>query len=257
LVELRALYEQAVRRSPYLPEAYRLVEVPPVARLVGPSPHFLDNGVTWTDLDGHDADAVIAREVAFFQAEGRDVQWNVYDDDAPQDLEQRLVAAGFERGPAETLMGAAIDGLAKAGAAPRHDIRRVTTHDEFEVYLAIGTAVWGPDLEAWHRNVLRERLAPDDPTTLFVAYDGDEGVGCANVVVAPGGPVGHLFGGTVLPTHRRQGIYRALLAARAVRAAQQGAAILMTDANDNSRPVLEGVGFVAFGRRLELVRRAT
>ena len=43
---------------------------------------------------------------------------------------------------------------------------------------------------------------------------------------------------------RRRGIYRALVAARARLAVQRGYRYLQVDASDDSRPILERLGFV-------------
>ena len=255
LQALRALYEQAVRRQPFVSPAHRVVRVPPVVRLVGPGPHALDNGVTWARLDETDADEVIAREVAWFAREGRDLQWDVYDTDGPHDLVARLERAGFEPGAMERLMGAHAADVA-ALAPPTHvRLVRVEDAEALDRHLAVGTAVGGPDLEDVLRTAFRRELDGDGATTLFTALVEGEAVGAAHVVVPPGSRLGHLFGANVLTTHRRHGVYRALLAARGARALAQGATVLVTDANGHSGPILERLGFRPFGTRQEMVRR--
>ena len=58
----------------------------------------------------------------------------------------------------------------------------------------------------------------------------------------PGSP---LWGGATLEEWRGRGIYRALVARRAQVAAENGRRYLETDASDDSRPILERLGFVA------------
>ena len=53
-----------------------------------------------------------------------------------------------------------------------------------------------------------------------------------------------LWGGGTLPGWRGRGIYRALVAHRARLAAQRGRRYLQVDASDESRPILERLGFV-------------
>lgn len=54
-----------------------------------------------------------------------------------------------------------------------------------------------------------------------------------------------LWGGATLPAWRGRGIYRALVAHRAKLAAERGRRYIETDASDDSRPILERLGFVA------------
>ncbi len=51
-------------------------------------------------------------------------------------------------------------------------------------------------------------------------------------------------GSATRPGWRGQGIYRALIGRRAELAAQRGLRYLQVDASDDSRPVLERLGFV-------------
>jgi GNAT superfamily N-acetyltransferase len=54
-----------------------------------------------------------------------------------------------------------------------------------------------------------------------------------------------LWGGATLAAWRGRGIYRALVAHRAKLAAERGCRYLEIDASDDSRPILERLGFVA------------
>ena len=60
-------------------------------------------------------------------------------------------------------------------------------------------------------------------------------------------PFASLYGGATLPEWRSRGIYRALVAARARLAAARGVRYLLVDASDDSRPILERLGFVVIG----------
>jgi ribosomal protein S18 acetylase RimI-like enzyme len=52
-----------------------------------------------------------------------------------------------------------------------------------------------------------------------------------------------LLGGSTLPQWRGRGIYRALVAARAQRAAARSVKYLQVDASDDSAPILRRLGF--------------
>jgi GNAT superfamily N-acetyltransferase len=69
---------------------------------------------------------------------------------------------------------------------------------------------------------------------------------CAGWVRFPAGTeFATLWGGATLPAWRGKGIYRALVAHRAGLAAQRGRRYVEVDASDESRPILERLGFVA------------
>jgi GNAT superfamily N-acetyltransferase len=54
-----------------------------------------------------------------------------------------------------------------------------------------------------------------------------------------------LWGGATLREWRGRGIYRALVAERARLAAERGCRYMEVDASDDSRPILERLGFTA------------
>jgi GNAT superfamily N-acetyltransferase len=59
----------------------------------------------------------------------------------------------------------------------------------------------------------------------------------------PDSHFGGLYGGGTRPAFRGQGLYRALVAARARAAAQSGARYLIVDALPTSQPILQRLGF--------------
>lgn len=254
LAELRALYEAHVRRAPWLPDSYRVERVPPVVRLVGPGPHHLDNGVIWSGLSTQDADATIQREVEYFRSMGRAMVWNAYGHDAPGDLEQRLVAAGFGLQARETVLVARAADLRRQPSLPSGAaLERVLAPREVDEVMQVQEEVWGSQLSTWLRASLLRDLREVGSHAIFLVRVGSEPAASAWVVAPPASPFAHLFGGTVVARHRRRGLFGALLAARAGAAVELGARWLVTDANENSRPVLERAGFVALATRAELV----
>jgi len=64
-------------------------------------------------------------------------------------------------------------------------------------------------------------------------------------VFRPGTDFAGLWGGSTLPAWRGRGIYRAMVAARAQRAAARGVRYLQVDASDDSAPILRRLGFRA------------
>ena len=90
-----------------------------------------------------------------------------------------------------------------------------------------------------------ERAADPQGLRIFVAEAGDRAV-CAGWVRFPSSTEFATFwGGATLPAWRGRGIYRALVAHRAKLAAERGRRYIEVDASDDSRPILERLGFVA------------
>jgi GNAT superfamily N-acetyltransferase len=94
--------------------------------------------------------------------------------------------------------------------------------------------------------VTRIASAPAD-TVVFAVRDEATGqvVSAAWLVCYPGTDFAGLWGGSTLAAWRRRGIYRALVAIRAQRAAVRGVRYLEVDASNNSAPILRQLGFRA------------
>ena len=92
----------------------------------------------------------------------------------------------------------------------------------------------------------RARSARPTPTGLriFVAEAGDTVVSAGWIRFPSGTEFGTLWGGATLPEWRGRGIYRALVAPARRLAAERGCRYLEVDASDDSRPILERLGFV-------------
>ena len=69
-------------------------------------------------------------------------------------------------------------------------------------------------------------------------------VSSARLEIVPGTEFGGLWGGSTLAQWRGRGIYRALIAHRAQVALSRGVKYLQVDASEDSRPILERLGFV-------------
>ncbi|RAK31236.1 hypothetical protein B0I29_11542 [Actinoplanes lutulentus] len=204
------------------------------------------NAVIWSDLDAATADETIAGEIRWFGERGLDFEWKHYGHDQPADLAGRLEKAGFEPEGVETVMVAAIDEL-DLGATPPDGIRfeEIVDPAGVDVLVTVAEKAFGAGIP-WLRPRLLAQLqdAPGN-VRMFVAFAGDEAVSSARMDLTPGTAFAGLWGGGTVKEWRGRGIYRALVAHRARLALQLGYAYLQVDATDQSRPILQRLGFEA------------
>ena len=123
----------------------------------------------------------------------------------------------------------------------------MTSRTDFERIAALEQAVWGDeDQQSWLVDMLEsERAADPDALTIVVAQAGATVVCAAWIRFEGGTEFATLWGGATLPEWRRRGIYRATVAHRATLASERGFHYLETDASNDSRPILEQLGFTA------------
>ncbi|MDX3658633.1 GNAT family N-acetyltransferase [Streptomyces sp. ID05-26A] len=197
-----------------------------------------DLGVTGAELD-----ALIARQRDFFTARNQSVEWKTWSHDTPADLPERLVAAGFESEGRETvLIGLAeematqveLDGIVVREASGVADVHRLAL---------TASTVFGRGHD-WLVDRLLDKK--DDPNVVaVVAEAGSTIVSASRIEIVPGTEFAGLWGGGTLAEWRGRGVYRALVAYRARLALERGIKYLQVDATEDSRPILERLGFVA------------
>jgi GNAT superfamily N-acetyltransferase len=205
--------------------------------------------VCYRDLDGLDdagIDALIARQVGVFAERGERFEWKLYGHDRPQDLAQRLRAAGFVPEEEETVLIAPAVLVAGEPAPPGNvSLREATARRDLDRVAALETEVWGDDRSSLAAALEAERHADPGALTIVVAESGSEIVCAGWVRLERGTEFATLWGGATLPDWRGRGIYRATVAYRAGLARARGFRYVEVDAGPNSRPILERLGFVA------------
>jgi GNAT superfamily N-acetyltransferase len=126
-------------------------------------------------------------------------------------------------------------------------VRKAATAADLHAIAGLESEVWGEDL-SWMGEELIARRASDPGEVMFFTVTDDatgQAVSAAWTVFYPGTDFAYLAGGSTLDAWRRQGIYRALVAVRAQRAAARGTRFVMVDASDDSAPILRRLGFRA------------
>jgi GNAT superfamily N-acetyltransferase len=196
------------------------------------------------DVGEKELDELIARQVARFDERGESFEWKFHSHDRPPFLEERLLAAGFAPEELETVVIAEATALAEGSGPPEGIVvREVHERADFERIGEMEEAVWGRG-ESWHADAFEQELAGDpDALAIFVAEAGDLVVSAGWVRFPHGTEFATLWGGSTLAEWRGRGIYRSLVHRRAELALERGRRYLEVDASDDSRPILERLGF--------------
>jgi GNAT superfamily N-acetyltransferase len=206
-------------------------------------------GIGYRDLggfDGADLDELIARQVRVFAERGEQFEWKLHAHDRPADLAHRLLAAGFVPEELETVVIGPVASVARDVRLPEGvSLREVSRRPDLERIAAMEEEIWN-DNRGWLVDSLEAELAADPSALTIVVAEAAGVVVCAGWVrFVRGTEFATLWGGGTLPEWRGRGIYRALVAYRANLAAARGFRYLQVDASDESRPILERLGFVA------------
>lgn len=195
-------------------------------------------------LDGAELDALIARQVQVFAGRGERFEWKLHGHDRPADLPDRLRAAGFVPEETETVVIGRVDAVAAEPSLPEGVvIREVSERGDFARIARLEEAVWNED-HSWLDALAEEREADPEGLRIFVAEAGDLDVSAGWMRFPSGTEFVTFWGGGTLPAWRGRGIYRALVAHRAKLAAERGRRYVEVDASDDSRRILERLGFV-------------
>lgn len=248
VAELLALYDEQLRgRWPdRLPRGVRVERDGPLLRF-----HGLRMGgfIDYRDLGGLDGpalDALIARQVSVFAEAGEQFEWKLHAHDLPADLPHRLRAAGFVPEDTETVVIAPVAGIAAEPRLPEGvTLREVDSRADLERIAVLHSAVWQREDLALADFLEAERAVDPEALVIVVAEAGDAMVSAAWVRFAPDTAFATFWGGATLEPWRGRGIYRALVACRARLAERRGYRYLEVDALDDSRLILERLGFVA------------
>lgn len=262
-VAMLEAYDEQVRSADGsgLPPSARVEHDGPVLRVTGLHRGFVsvprDVGVRGAELD-----ALIARQRDWFAARGEALEWKTRAYDEPADLCERLSAAGFVPEERETVVVARVaDVVGEVPLPPGVRVHEVEARPYLDALAAMESEVWGADW-GWLADELAGMLAEQPRRThVFVAGHaggkaasegagegdgtGERIVSGAWLVLNLGTEFAGLWGGSTLAAWRGRGLYRALVAARSRLAAEHGVRYLQVDASDDSRPILERLGFVA------------
>ncbi|HXH88468.1 MAG TPA: GNAT family N-acetyltransferase [Gaiellaceae bacterium] len=229
-----------------MPEGVHCEQDGPLLRLVGEQHGGFIDYRDLGGLDGVELDELIARQVRVFAERGERFEWKLHAHDRPADLAQRLRAAGFVPAAAETIVIGPVAGVAGDPRLPAGvSLREVSDRTDLDRIVLMKQEIWQEDFSWLAGGLAAERAVDPDALTIVVAEAGDAIVCAAWARFVRGTEFVTLWGGGTLPEWRSRGIYRAIVAYRANLAAERGFRYLQVDASDESKPILERLGFVA------------
>ncbi|MCA1646854.1 MAG: N-acetyltransferase [Chloroflexi bacterium] len=196
--------------------------------------------VIYSRLSAENAEAAIAKQIAYFQSCGREFEWKAYAHDQPPDLVQRLCAHGFDPDEQEAILVLDLQHPPAELLAPTPIVRRLHRLDQLPEVSAIRQKVRGDQVV--ERLAYEMEHAPEY-LSVYVAYADAAPAACGWTRFPRGSAFASLWGGSTLPELRSRGLYSALLAARVQEARQRGWRFVTVDAGQMSRPILEKRGF--------------
>jgi hypothetical protein len=218
----------------------------PLTRLLEPGQRGFVGYRNLDGLTGDEIDRLIAAQRDYFAARGEAVEWKLHGHDEPADLPDRLTAAGFVPEERETVViGLAAPLAARASVPSGVRLREVTDRADLDRIVALEEAVWNEDKAHLGVGLAGEIAADPNGITVVVAETDDRVVSAGWIRYVRGTGFATLWGGSTLPGERGRGCYTALVRYRAGLALARGFSHLQVDASDESRPILERLGFVA------------
>jgi GNAT superfamily N-acetyltransferase len=248
LAALRAAYDSQLRvdQDTRLPEGVAFARDGPLTRITG---YAYGGVIVYRDLagiEGDELDALIARQIAVFEERGELFEWKLHGHDLPDDLDKRLFEAGFTPEDTETVEIARVSVATGTPLLPAGvTLRETRARADLERIVEMEDRVWGNDGSALLHDLAAELEVAPDSLTIIVAEARGEVVSAGWMRFPADTEFATLWGGATVSEWRRKGIYRALVTYRANLAAARGRTYLQVDASDESRPILERIGFVA------------
>jgi GNAT superfamily N-acetyltransferase len=243
--EILAAYDSQLRRLvPSVPPAGHQFHLDgPLLRVTGQRRGFVET-VQDLGMEGAAVDRLIREQRDYFAARGESMEWKTRSHDLPADLPARLMAAGFLPEDRETVLVSETAAITADPVLPQGvQLRQVHERQDLARIAAMKSEAWGADY-SWVGEDLRSRLASDpENLKVFAAEAAEELVSAAWVEFNQGTDFAGLWGGSTLAPWRGQGIYKALVAARAQAAAARGVKYLQVDASVDSEPILRRLGF--------------
>jgi hypothetical protein len=190
------------------------------------------------------ADEVIHNEISIAEERKYILEWKVYDHDTPSNLKDRLLAAGFEAGPVESLMVLPVKEEALAAfEAPAYDLKHIDDPADLDEVAAISREIGRTKVDDEKSRLAFTLGKAPEQMSIYVAYIDGEAVACGRIHFKENSQFAELCGGRTKTTYRNRGLYTALVAARLKEALERNREYIVVDALPTSEPILRKRGF--------------
>lgn len=236
-------FDEQMRRERLPSAGQRAEKTARVTRIYGDIPGAEFGAILHSTLHAHDADSAIEAEVAHFRSLGLAFEWKVFSHDRPSDLGDRLVRHGFRQGDREALVCREVRGFPSVETPTGIRIERLADASGLSALAQLEQAAGHRENVALRMELREELTRTPNRLSVFVAWDGALPVAKAWIRYYADRDFADLWGGETLASHRKRGIYRALVAARLAEAQTRGVRYATTDALPSSQPILEKTGF--------------
>lgn len=200
--------------------------------------------IVFSRLAGGEAENIVRAEMALARERGYALEWKLYGHDEPSGLGALLAGEGFEADDEEQVLVLPVDEAAlTAFGTPGHEVRRVRDEAGLDDYAEIAREIGRKDPEGERRQLAQVLRESPETMSVHIAYVDEEPVACGRVYFQDGTPFAELAGGRTKTTHRKQGLFTAVVGARLKEASDRGRTVMITDALPTSRPILCKRGF--------------
>jgi GNAT superfamily N-acetyltransferase len=203
------------------------------------------SAVVWSRLDASTVDAAVGKLVPRLLGFDGHAEWKLYGYDRPDDLAQRLMAAGLEPQEEEAVLVAELRELDLDAPLPAGvEVRVAADAEAVAVWVEVNELAFGESYGDVGR-LLLHALEHEHPRDVgVIAYTDGEPVSAGRIEFNERSEFASLWGGGTLAEWRGRGIYRATVLERARLAHERGYRFLQVDALSTSQPILERLGFV-------------
>lgn len=204
-------------------------------------------------LEGEEVEAAAGEVVGHFASVGRPFSWWVSPGDAPDDLAERLTAAGLVPEERELAMACPIERLRGPADLPGLSISRAKSVEELAAFARINAENWTPAetlIERYYARSAGRLLAEGSPLRFYLARQ-DGGEVAAIEIASSRGALG-VYNLSTRLEHRNRGIGSALLStALREEARETGDSIAVLQAAPAASALYRRLGFEEFGRIAE------
>ena len=194
-----------------------------------------------------DVRSLVRSQVEVFSKLRQPFEWKTWSHDHPESFYRTLLDFGFTQGAEETVLVGSAQQVAghPVELPPGARLRELRPGPDFRLLEEQLGAAFGEGHRSHALACEAAVMALPDQVSVHGIEVAGRLAATGRLELVEGTDFGTLWGGSVVPERRHQGLYRALVVERARRSEERGFHLLEVDALATSRPILERLGLVA------------